>query len=241
MPHLVRKGASAEDGKAQSRSDLAGASRASARAAGLRYANWGEPGLTRLRRGRGFVYRTATGRLVRDARTLNRIRSLVLPPAWTDVWIARDPMSHLQATGRDAAGRKQYRYHPLWTAERDSTKYYRMVAFARVLPLIRRRCRRDLRAPARSRARVLATVVTLLERTHIRIGNEQYARRHRSHGLTTLRDRHVTVRGARVHFTFRAKSGVRQDIDLNDGNLARAVRECQDLPGQMLFQYRDEG
>jgi DNA topoisomerase-1 len=216
------------------------AGRSSANAAGLRYATGTEAGFTRVRCGKGFTYRTTEGRPVRDARTLKRIRGLVLPPAWTHVWIARDPMAHLQATGRDAAGRKQYRYHPQWTAERDSTKYHRMLAFAQALPAVRRRCQRDLRAAALSRPRVLATVVTLLERTHIRIGNEEYAKRHRSHGLTTLRDRHVTVRGGRVRFAFRAKSGVHQTVDVDDPRLARAVRECQDLPGQMLFQYRDD-
>jgi DNA topoisomerase-1 len=216
------------------------AGRSSASAAGLRYGRGDEPGFTRVRRGNGFAYRTIDGKAVRDARTLKRIRALVLPPAWTNVWIARDPRAHLQATGRDAAGRKQYRYHPQWTAERDSTKYHRMLAFAQVLPAVRRRCQRDLRSAALSRPRVLATVVTLLERTHIRIGNEEYARRHRSHGLTTLRDRHVKVRGRHVRFAFRAKSGVHQAIDVEDPHLARAVRECQDLPGQMLFQYRDE-
>ena len=212
----------------------------SAESAGLRYATDTSAGIRRVRRGKGFIYRHAAGRLVRDAATLDRIRSLVLPPAWRDVRVSRDPLAHLQATGRDAAGRKQYRYHPSWAAVRDSTKYHRMLAFARALPAIRRRTARDWRGPAGSRPRVLATVVRLLERTHIRIGNEEYARTNGSHGLTTLRDRHVTIRGRHLHFTFRAKSGVRQTIDLDDVRLARAVRECQDLPGQTLFQYRDE-
>ncbi len=176
---------------------------------------------------------------MRDARTLTRINALVLPPAWTDVWISPDPRAHLQATGRDARSRKQYRYHPLWTAERDSNKYDRMLAFAAALPEIRRCARRDLMNRASTQPRVLATVVTLLERTHIRIGNEEYARTNKSHGLTTLLDRHVKVRGKSVRFAFRGKSGVNQTVDLEDATLAKAVRECQDLPGQSLFQYRD--
>ncbi len=212
----------------------------SARKAGLRYATDTSAGIRRIRCGKGFIYRNASGRLVRDAVTLARIRSLVLPPAWEDVRISRDPLAHIQATGRDAAGRKQYRYHPSWATVRDSTKYHRLLAFARALPTIRRRTARDWLRPARSRNRVLATVVKLLERTLIRIGNEEYARTNGSHGLTTLRDRHVTIRGRHLHFTFRAKSGVHQTIDLDDARLARAVRECQDLPGQTLFQYLDE-
>jgi DNA topoisomerase-1 len=164
----------------------------------------------------------------------------VLPPAWTDVWISTDPRAHLQATGRDAAGRKQYRYHADWRSERDSTKYHRLLAFAEVLPAIRRRTRRDLMGPACCRPRVLATVVELLARTYIRIGNEEYARKHKSHGLTTLQDRHVKVRGHQVKFAFRGKSGVFQSIEIEEPRLAKAVRECQELPGQKLFQYRDD-
>jgi DNA topoisomerase-1 len=212
----------------------------SAKAAGLHYATDISTGIRRLRCGSGFTYRHATGRPVRDAATLKRIRSLVLPPAWRDVRVARDPLAHLQAVGRDAAGRLQYRYHPTWAGVRDSTKYHRMLDFAKALPGIRRRTDRDWRGPARSRARVLATVVKLLERTHLRIGNEEYARTNGSHGLTTLRDRHVEISGRHLHFKFRAKSGVYQTLDLDDARLARAVRECQDLPGQILFQYVDE-
>jgi DNA topoisomerase I len=211
-----------------------------AAAAGLRYADCNRPGLTRQRRGKGFVYRDSKGRIVRDARTLARIRSLVLPPAWTGVWISPDPRAHLQATGRDAAGRKQYRYHALWTAERGSNKYHRLLSFADALPVIRRRTRRDLLGPACSRPRVLATVVELLARTHIRIGNEEYARTNHSHGLTTLRDRHVNIRGRRLQFTFRGKSGVHQTVELDNPHLATAVKQCQELPGQTLFQYRDD-
>jgi DNA topoisomerase-1 len=196
--------------------------------------------MARQRRGKGFIYLDARGRQVRSASTLARVRALVLPPAWTDVWIAADARAHLQATGRDAAGRKQYRYHASWSAERDSTKYHRMLAFSEVLPAIRKRTRRDMMGPACCRARVLATVVELLARTYIRIGNEEYARKHKSHGLTTLQDRHVTIRGSKMHFAFRGKSGVFQSIDIEEPRLAVAVRQCQDLPGQTLFQYIDE-
>jgi DNA topoisomerase-1 len=212
----------------------------SARSAGLRYADSSKPGITRKRRGKGFIYCGSDGRAIRDKKSLSRIRALVLPPAWEEVWISTDPRAHLQATGRDAAGRKQYRYHPSWRAERDSTKYHRMLAFAHVLPSIRRRTRRDMMGPACCRPRVLATVVELLARTFIRIGNDEYARKHRSHGLTTLQDRHVKVRGSRLHFAFRGKSGVFQSIEIEEPRLAKAVRECQDLPGQALFQYRDD-
>ena len=213
---------------------------ASARAAGLHYACDDRPGITRERRGKSFVFRGPKGQLIRDEKTLTRVRALVLPPAWTDVWISTDPRGHLQATGRDAAGRKQYRYHKDWTAERDSTKYDRMLAFAEVLPMIRKRTRRDMIAPACCRPRVLATVVELLGKTYIRIGNEEYARKNRSHGLTTLKDRHVRVRGRRISFAFRGKSGVFQSIQIEDPRLAKAVQQCQDLPGQALFQYRDD-
>lgn len=212
----------------------------SAQAAGLRYSDSTKPGITRQRRGKTFIYRRPDGCVLRDAKTLARVRGLVLPPAWTEVWISTDPRAHVQATGRDAAGRKQYRYHPQWRRERDSTKYHRLLAFAASLPALRRRTRRDLLGPACCRPRVLATCVELLARTYIRVGNEEYVRKHRSHGLTTLQDRHVRIRGRRLHFAFRGKSGVFQSIDIEEPRLAKAVRECQDLPGQTLFQYRDD-
>ena len=212
----------------------------SARAAGLRYTSDDKRGITRHRRGKGFVFKEPQGRLIRDAKTLARVRGLVLPPAWTDVWIATDPRAHLQATGRDAAGRKQYRYHPDWTSERDATKYHRMLAFATVLPAIRKRTRRDMMGPACCRPRVLATVVELLGKTYIRIGNEEYARKHKSRGLTTLQDRHVKIRGRRLRFAFPGKSGVFQEIEIEEPRLAQAVQQCQELRGQTLFQYRDD-
>ncbi len=196
--------------------------------------------MTRHRRGQGFVFKGPTGHVIRGARTLARVRALVLPPAWTDVWISTDPHAHLQATGHDAAGRQQYRYNADWTTERNSTKFHRMLAFAEVLSLIRRRTRRDLMGPACCRPRVLATVVELLSKTYIRIGNEEYARTNKSHGLTTLKHRHVKVRGRTLRFAFRGKSGVFQTIEIEAPQLAKAVQQCQDLPGQTLFQYRDD-
>ncbi|MEO7189798.1 MAG: DNA topoisomerase IB [Vicinamibacterales bacterium] len=199
-----------------------------------------EPGISRRAAGKGFVYLDARGRPVRDAEVLARIGSLVIPPAWTDVWICARSDGHLQATGRDARGRKQYRYHQRWSALRDTEKFGHILQFAKALPGIRRRVARDLQKPALSRARVLATVVRLLETTLIRVGNDEYARTNGSYGLTTLEDRHVDVVGKRIVFSFRAKSGVKQRIDLEDPELARSVRRCRDLPGQRLFQYLDE-
>jgi len=212
----------------------------SARAAGLRYSSGDKTGISRHRRGKSFTFKDAQGRVIRDPKTLARLRALVLPPAWTNVWIATDPRAHLQATGRDAAGRKQYRYHADWTSERDATKYHRMLAFAAVLPAIRKRTRRDLMGPVCCRPRVLATVVELLGKTYIRIGNEEYARKHKSRGLTTLQDRHVKIRGRRLSFAFPGKSGVFQEIEIEEPRLALAVQQCQDLPGQRLFKYRDD-
>jgi len=207
--------------------------------ASLRYVNDDEPGITRRKRGAGFSYVTSEGRIVRDAETLDRIRALAIPPAWTDVWICASADGHIQATGRDARRRKQYRYHAGWVATRDQEKYERMIEFAQALPRLRRQVDRDLKATALSRPRVLATVVRLLERTLIRVGNEEYARANGSYGLTTLQNRHVRVRGSHVAFAFRAKSGVAQQIELDDPRLARIVRRLQELPGQALFQYVD--
>jgi DNA topoisomerase I len=213
---------------------------ASARAAGLRYTSDRRPGIRRQRTRSGFKYVGVDGNLLRDAREIERIRKLVIPPAWTDVWICTDPRGHLQATGRDARGRKQYRYHPRWREVRDEAKYDRMIAFATALPVIRRTVSAHLRRPGLSREKVLATVVSLLERTLIRIGNDEYARTNRSFGLTTLRNGHVEISGARLRFSFRGKSGVEHEVDLRDGRLARIVKQCRDLPGYELFQYIDE-
>ena len=212
----------------------------SARAAGLRYTTDTRPGIARRRNGRGFVYIAPTGERVRDRRELERIRQLVIPPAWTDVWICPDPRGHLQATGRDARARKQHRYHARWREVRDETKYHRLIGFARALPAIRRRTAADLRKQGLKLEKVVAAVVQLLEKTLIRVGNDEYARQNRSFGLTTLRDGHVEVKGGRVRFAFRGKSGVEHEVDLDDRRLARVVRQCQDLPGYDLFQYLDE-
>jgi DNA topoisomerase-1 len=217
---------------------LSNGNRNSAAEAGLRYATDDTPGISRRRSGRGFSYRAVDGRVV-DRPTLARIRALVIPPAWTSVWIAADPTSHLQATGRDARGRKQYRYHARWSATRDRAKYDHTLVFARALPAIRRRVDTDLRGVPLSREWVLATVVRILDRTVIRVGNEEYARANGSFGLTTLRNRHARVHGAHLRLQFRAKSGVMQTVDVADRQLARAVRRCQELPGQTLFQYQD--
>ena len=180
------------------------------------------------------------GKAIRDEDTLRRIRGLVIPPAWTQVWIATDQRGHLQATGRDARGRKQYRYHPRWREVRDDTKYHRMIAFAQALATIRRRTCADLGRPGLTREKVLAAVVQLLEKTLIRVGNDEYARQNQSFGLTTMRDGHVDVSGGRLRFEFRGKSGVEHEIDLTDRRLARIVKACRDIPGYDLFQYYDE-
>jgi DNA topoisomerase I len=210
-----------------------------ARLAGLRYSQDDQPGIARRRSGRGFAYRRPNGAAVRDKATLERIRALAIPPAWTDVWICTDPDGHLQATGRDARGRKQYRYHARWSDRQEGTKFDRMVAFARALPKIRRRCDADLGRPGLPREKVLAAVVKLLELTLIRVGNDEYARLNRSFGLTTLRDRHARVSGTQVRFRFRGKSGKQHEVGLRDRRLATVVKRCQDLPGQELFQYVD--
>jgi DNA topoisomerase-1 len=212
----------------------------SARATGLRYVLDDRPGIRRVRAGKGFRYLDPDGKPVRNPDELRRIRSLAIPPAWTDVWICPHPNGHLQATGRDARGRKQYRYHPRWRATRDETKYDRMIAFAAALPAIRAHLEQDLARPGLPRTKVLAAVVRLLETTHIRVGNEEYARANGSFGLTTLRARHAAVEGSKVRFSFRGKSGVRHAIDLQDRRLARIIRRCQDLPGHELFQYVDD-
>jgi DNA topoisomerase-1 len=212
----------------------------SAKVAGLRYASGNARGIRRVRSGKGFRYLASNGRTITDATTLARIRRLAIPPAWTEVWIAGDEHAHLQATGRDARGRKQYRYHARWREVRHQTKYDRMVPFARALPGLRRRVAADLRSMTLDKNKVLAAVVELLGKTFIRVGNSEYARTNRSFGLTTLNDGHVRIRGAELRFEFRGKSGVRQSITFADARLARIVKRCQDLPGQKLFQYVDD-
>ena len=189
----------------------------------------------------GFRYLDSDGRTIRDAGKLARIKSLVIPPAWREVWISPFAESHLQATGRDARGRKQYRYHDRWRESRDDAKYARLIAFAKALPRIRARVSRDFRKPVLSRDRVLATVVRLLESCLFRVGNEKYARDNHSFGLTTLRDKHTTIRGTKLQFEFQGKSGKPHRIEIEDPRLAAAVKSCRDLPGRDLFQYLDEG
>lgn len=212
----------------------------SARAAGLRYVSDEQPGIRRKRAGKNFRYIGVDGKPISDPAELERIKALGIPPAYNDVWICPYANGHLQATGRDARGRKQYRYHTRWREVRDENKYSRMLAFAAALATIRERIEADLALPGLPRAKVLATVVRLLETTAIRVGNAEYARQNRSFGLTTMRDRHVAVEGSKLHFKFRGKSGKRHTIDLKDRRLARIVKRCQELPGQELFQYLDE-
>jgi DNA topoisomerase-1 len=212
----------------------------SAKAAGLRYVSDGAPGIARQRSGTSFRYYAPDGKAIRRRDTLARIRALAVPPAWNDVWICARADGHLQATGRDARQRKQYRYHNRWREVRDETKYGRMLAFARALPRIRRRVRHDLGLPGLPREKVLAAVVRLLETTRMRVGNEEYARANDSFGLTTLRVRQVRVRGSTMSFRFRGKSGVWHQFALNDRRLATIVRRMRDLPGYELFQYLDE-
>ncbi len=213
----------------------------SARDAGLRYVSDTARGIARRRARGGFRYLAPDGSALRDKTTLARIRALAIPPAWESVWICPHADGHLQATGRDARGRKQYRYHARWREVRDESKFERVAPFARALPRIRRRVRADLALPGLPRQKVLATVVRLLETTFMRVGNEAYVRENDSFGLTTLRERQVSVRGSRLRFRFRGKSGVEHRIEVSDAHLARIVRSMQDLPGEELFCYVESG
>jgi DNA topoisomerase-1 len=213
---------------------------AAAKQAKLRHVSDDMPGITRHKARHGFDYRFPDGELVREIDTLKRIRSLVIPPAWTAVWICPYPNGHIQAMGRDKRGRKQYRYHPRWREVRDESKYGKMLIFSRALPVIRERVKADLARHGLPRERVLAAVVRLMEVTLFRIGNTEYAKANKSYGLTTLRDRHVDIEGSRIHLSFRGKHGIRHETDIHDGRLARIVKHCRDLPGYELFQYLDE-
>lgn len=219
--------------------DLAPAAR-DATEVGLRYVSPDDPGIARRRRGKGFTYTIPSGKAVTDPATLARIRALVIPPAWTDVWICAQANGHIQATGRDARGRKQYRYHVKFRDRREADKFDRMVRFGELLPRIRRRVTRDLRARGLPRDKVVAAVVRLLELTLLRVGNDEYARLNRTFGLSTLRNRHAQIRGENVQFRFRGKSGKVQEVGVSDRRLAALVRRCQGLPGQQLFEYVDE-
>ena len=208
-----------------------------ARAARLEYARLDGPGWTRKKRGKGFSYYDANARPIRDREVIARIEKLAIPPAWTRVWISPSPRAHIQATGHDAKGRKQYRYHERFRALRESAKYQHVLRFARHLPALRRRLARDLRRPGLEQDKVLSAVVELMQRTCIRVGNDRYAEQNGSYGLTTLRDRHARFRGSALEFEFKGKSGKVHRIRLDDARLARIVRRCRDLPGQRLFQY----
>jgi DNA topoisomerase I len=211
----------------------------SARSDDLRYSSDAQPGIHRRKAGSGFYYVRPNGRRVTDEQMLARIRNLAVPPAYRDVWICRDPAGHLQATGIDARGRKQYRYHARWRTVRDAHKFERMLAFGRALPRIHRRLSRDLKLPGMQRERVLATVVRMLERTLIRVGNAEYAKTNGSYGLTTLRNRHVAVNGSVVSFSFRGKHGIQHTIEVEAPRASKVIRGCLELPGQELFEYVD--
>ena len=212
---------------------------ASAQAAGLRYVSDWQPGIRRQRVGRGFSYLGVDGQRIGAAEELRRIKALAIPPAWTEVWICPQPNGHLQATGRDAKGRKQYLYHSQWRAVRDTTKYDRMRLFGERLPLLRAQVAQELARPGLPREKVLAVVVRLLETTLIRVGNREYARDNHSFDLTTMRDRHVEISGATLQFQFRGKSGKQHTLGIKDRHLSRIVKRCRDLPGYELFQYID--
>ena len=208
--------------------------------AGLRYVGDDQPGYTRKENGEGFDYFDIEGKPIRDEQRLLRLKRLAIPPAWTEVWICPAPNGHLQATGRDARRRKQYLYHERWREVRDENKYDRMINFGKALPKIRKRVSRDLKLPGLPRNKILAAVVQLLERTFIRIGNEEYARENKSFGLTTMKDRHVEVKGPKLRFRFRGKSGREHEVDVTDRRIAKIISKLQDLPGQDLFQYVDD-
>ena len=235
-----KAGRKAKSGAAAELRQLATDPEEAAAAAGLRYVSDADPGITRVRHGSGFRYLDRSGEPVTDEATLERIRSLAIPPAYEDVWICASPRGHIQATGRDARGRKQYRYHPKWREARDETKFGRMLAFAKALPEIRRRLDDDLARRGHPREKVLAAIVSLLECTAIRVGNDEYARTNRSFGLTTLKDRHVEIEGSKLSFDFNGKSGKKVSVDVSDRRLARVVQRSKDIPGQTLFQYIDD-
>ena len=232
--HVPAKNANSNGGK------LVADAMEAAEHAGLRYVSDDKPGYSRKAKGDDFEYFDTEGKAIRDEQRLLRIKRLAIPPAWTEVWISPSPNGHIQATGRDARRRKQYRYHERWREVRDENKYDRLVVFGKALPKIRKRAASDLKLAGLPRNKVLATVVQLLERTFIRIGNEEYARENKSFGLTTMKDRHVDVKGSKLRFRFRGKSGRQHEVDITDRRIAKIVSRLQDLPGQDLFQYIDD-
>ncbi|MBO0694581.1 MAG: DNA topoisomerase IB [Verrucomicrobia bacterium] len=233
---MGKPGTRARNGKL-TEADIVNDSAETAKGAGLYYVSDDRPGYRRKRNNGHFEYLDTEGKKIQEEQRLLRIRRLAIPPAWTDVWICPSPTGHIQATGRDARRRKQYRYHERWREIRDENKFARLADFASELPKMRRRVNQDLKLPALPRQKVLATVVRLLEQTFIRVGNEEYARENKSFGLTTMRNRHVAVKGQRLRFRFRGKSGRQHEVNLTDQRLAKIVAKCQDLPGQDLFQY----
>lgn len=212
---------------------------ASARAVKLRYVNDSEKGISRVKRGEKFEY-VFQNKKVRDSATLERIRKLVIPPAWENVWICKDENGHIQVTGTDARGRKQYKYHPLWSALRNETKFYRLLEFGKVLPAIRERLEKDLAKPGLPRGKVLAAIVSIMDKTSIRIGSSFYEKLYGSFGLSTMKDKHVKIDGAHIRFSFKGKKGVYHDISLKSRRLANIVKQCREIPGKELFQYYDE-
>jgi|CXWL01.1.fsa_nt_gi DNA topoisomerase-1 len=208
-----------------------------AKDAGLHYTTDENAGITRVKKGKNFSYVNVAGRIIRDAETIRRIEALVIPPAWTHVWISPSPLGHIQATGRDEKGRKQYKYHEKWKALRNKTKFDKLISFGFILPVIRKKVSEDLQERQLTHTKMLATVVRLLDVTHMRIGNEEYAKDNHSYGLTTLLNKHVNVDGATIRFAFRGKSGVAQEIDVQDRHVARIIQQCHDLPGHELFHY----
>ena len=224
----------------ETQASVADESAEAAEEAGLRYVSDDRPGYTREANGEQFEYLDTEGKRIRDEQRLLRIKRLAIPPAWTDVWICPSPIGHIQATGRDARRRKQYLYHHYWRELRDENKFGRLADFAKALPRIRKRIDHDIKLRGLPREKVLATVVRLLERTFIRIGNDEYARENKSFGLTTIKDRHVTLRGTHLRFRFRGKSGRQHEVDVRDGQIAKIISKLQELPGQDLFQYIDD-
>jgi DNA topoisomerase I len=233
------QGTNTRNGKSTQAAIAADSAEAAAEA-GLQYVSDERPGYRRRPKGKDFEYLDLEGKPIRDEQRLLRIKRLAIPPAWSEVWICPSPNGHIQATGRDARRRKQYRYHERWREVRDENKFDRLAQFAKALPILRRRVTQDLKLPGLPRQKVLATIVRLLERTFIRIGNEEYARENKSFGLTTMKNRHVKVKGAQVLFRFRGKSGRQHEVDVTDRKVAKVIAKCQDLPGQDLFQYLDE-
>jgi DNA topoisomerase I len=212
----------------------------SAKWAGLRYTSDDKPGYTRKGAGKGYYYLDSNGEKIEDEKTLARIKALVIPPAWSDVWISKSSKGHLQATGRDAKGRKQYIYHPKWQEARSFTKFGRMISFGKSLPVLRERIHHDINTRKLDRRKVTALVLSIMDNALIRVGNKHYAKSNNSYGLTTLRDKHVKFNGNSVKFSFRGKKGVEQEVDLKNRRLARLVKQCRDIPGYDLFQYYDE-